>query len=140
MQEIPSKDKLTRQEAADFLSVSIFTLNKWASEAKGPRSIKVGRQSVYRLADLEAFKASRDGHTSEAQRQPQASGLPAGAYIMRMREVMRLTGLAKSTVYDLMRAGTFPASISLGARAVGWPSHLVEQWVADRINAAKEVA
>lgn len=66
--------------------------------------------------------------------------LPAGAYIMRLPEVEATTGLKKTTLYQLQRKGQFPASISLGARAVGWPSHLVEQWIADRINAAQGVA
>lgn len=135
MQTPQIKDKYTRAEAAAFLGVSVFTLNQWASEGKGPRSIKVGRQCVYRLADLEAFKTSNNSQAPQSAKPQQTpTPLPAGAFIMRLPEVMRTTGLSKSTLYALMRTGEFVPSIALGARAVGWPSHLVQQWLADRMG------
>lgn len=138
MQTIQTKSTLTRAETAAFLDVSIFLMNQWASEGKGPRFIKVGRQSVYRLEVLETFKAVRES-TVPASIKTASHPIPDGAYIMRLREVMKKTGLGKSTIYERMRAGTFVQGISLGGREVGWPSHLVEQWLTDRINAVQGV-
>ncbi|WP_429584041.1 helix-turn-helix transcriptional regulator [Paraburkholderia youngii] len=39
---------------------------------------------------------------------------------MRRAEVERETGLSRSTIYQRMKAGTFPPSVRLGAGAVGW--------------------
>lgn len=40
--------------------------------------------------------------------------------ILRRKQVEARTGLRRSTIYERIQAGTFPAPISLGARAVGW--------------------
>jgi predicted DNA-binding transcriptional regulator AlpA len=40
--------------------------------------------------------------------------------IMRRGEVERETGLSRSTIYQRIKAGTFPAPVHLGARSVGW--------------------
>ena len=49
---------MNRQEAADFLRVSIHTLADWASQQKGPRMYKIGRRVLYKLEDLKAFVES----------------------------------------------------------------------------------
>lgn len=40
--------------------------------------------------------------------------------LIRLKEVMALTGLSRSYVYQLIGEADFPQSISLGARAVAW--------------------
>jgi prophage regulatory protein len=52
--------------------------------------------------------------------------------ILRLRQVVARTGLARSTLYERIQAGTFPAQISLGPRAVGWLESDVEAWIAGR--------
>ena len=51
------------------------------------------------------------------------------ARILRLPEVLELTGLSKASVYRLMGAGTFPAPRQLGPRAVGWPEGLIAEWI-----------
>lgn len=46
---------LTTAQAADFLNLSRFTLEKWRSRAVGPPYIKLGARVRYRLGDLEAY-------------------------------------------------------------------------------------
>lgn len=58
--------------------------------------------------------------------------------IIRLPEVVRRTGLSRSTIYLRMSKGEFPRSISLGERAVGWLEADIEQWLDERIVAAKE--
>lgn len=60
--------------------------------------------------------------------------------IIRLPEVIRKTGLSRSTIYLRISKGEFPTSISLGARAVGWLEADIEQWLDERIAAAKEVS
>lgn len=52
---------------------------------------------------------------------------------MRLKEVMDMTGLSRSYVYQLMGEGNFPQSVSLGARAVAWVESEVQDWILERI-------
>ncbi len=51
---------------------------------------------------------------------------------LRRSEVERKTGIKRSHIYALMKKGKFPKTVPLGARAVGWDSVEIEQWLADR--------
>jgi prophage regulatory protein len=52
--------------------------------------------------------------------------------ILRRKHVENRTGLSRSTIYLRIQEGTFPRPVSLGSRAVGWPSNEVAA-----INAAR---
>ncbi|MEZ8743400.1 MULTISPECIES: helix-turn-helix transcriptional regulator [unclassified Vibrio] len=43
--------------------------------------------------------------------------------IIRLPEVMRITGLSRPTIYRRIAEGTFPKRVSLGERAVGFDPH-----------------
>lgn len=53
----------------------------------------------------------------------------------RRTEVEALTGLSRSTIYDLMSKDAFPRPVRLSARAVGWPESAIEEWLATRAAA-----
>ena len=52
--------------------------------------------------------------------------------IIRLPEVSRTTGLARSTIYLRIEQGLLPKPVSLGGKAVGWPATEISQ-----INAAR---
>ena len=54
--------------------------------------------------------------------------------VLRLREVMHLTGLSRSTIYVYMNNERFPKSINLGARSVGWIEHEIEEWIEDKVR------
>lgn len=54
------------------------------------------------------------------------------ASILRVPQVVARTGLSRTTIHLRVKAGTFPAPFSLGARAVGWLDTAVDRWIADR--------
>jgi prophage regulatory protein len=54
--------------------------------------------------------------------------------LLRLPDVETATGCKKSTIYKLMKAGTFPACIRVTARMSAWPESAVLQWVQDRIQ------
>lgn len=54
--------------------------------------------------------------------------------ILRLRNVMKKTGLARSTIYKYIDAGTFPKPIDLGGRSVGWVDSEIDGWIADKIQ------
>ncbi|MCX2788329.1 AlpA family phage regulatory protein [Vibrio sp. Sgm 5] len=45
--------------------------------------------------------------------------------IIRLKEVIALTGLSKSSIYRYADGKAFPQSVQLGARSVGWMVVLV---------------
>lgn len=54
--------------------------------------------------------------------------------IIRLKEVIDSTGLARSTIYKYIEEGTFPATVSLGGRCVGWVHSEVCDWILARIE------
>jgi prophage regulatory protein len=59
--------------------------------------------------------------------------------ILRRKQVEVRTGLARSTIYQHVRAGTFPAPIGLGSKAVGWIEAEVNEWLTARIDESRKV-
>ena len=55
--------------------------------------------------------------------------------IIRLKEVIDSTGLARSTIYKYIGEGSFPKPVPLGDRAVGWVESEVVSWVMARIEA-----
>jgi len=49
--------------------------------------------------------------------------------ILRLPEVLARTGLSRTNVYRRVAAGTFPAPVALGPRAVGWRESDVIEWI-----------
>ncbi len=62
------------------------------------------------------------------------------ATILRRKQVEARTGLSRSTIYDRIKAGTFPAPISLGAKAVGWVESEISAWLNARIQESRKAA
>lgn len=48
---------------------------------------------------------------------------------IRLKEVIYMTGLSRSTIYRRMDEGTFPQKRSLGGRAVAWLESDVIGWM-----------
>lgn len=55
--------------------------------------------------------------------------------IIRLKDVINSTGLARSSIYKYIDEGTFPKSVSLGDRCVGWVEGEVYDWILARIEA-----
>ncbi|MFI5230655.1 MAG: helix-turn-helix transcriptional regulator, partial [Gemmatimonadales bacterium] len=56
----------------------------------------------------------------------------------RLPGVLERTGLARSTLYALVKSGKFPASIPMGTpHAVAWVESEVDAWVVATITAAR---
>jgi prophage regulatory protein len=56
--------------------------------------------------------------------------------ILRPREVVKITGLGRTTIWRGVRAGTFPKPVRLTASTIGWFQNDVAQWQAERRAAA----
>lgn len=54
--------------------------------------------------------------------------------ILRLPKVKERTGLSRATIYLRMQQGSFPKSINLGARAVGWLESDIDLWIHHQIE------
>ncbi|MDD3576680.1 MAG: helix-turn-helix transcriptional regulator [Halothiobacillus sp.] len=52
--------------------------------------------------------------------------------ILRLRDVLRICGASRSSIYLWVSAGIFPPPIKIGARAVGWRRSAVQKWLDER--------
>lgn len=57
--------------------------------------------------------------------------------VLRLPQVKLQTGLSRSHIYQLMRDGAFPKSISLGRRAIGWEASTIDDWIEARVVASR---
>lgn len=64
--------------------------------------------------------------------QAEASRTFAPDSILRLRPVMDISGLGRSSIYNYIKAGNFPRPRKLGARSVGWLASEIFEWVASR--------
>jgi prophage regulatory protein len=58
--------------------------------------------------------------------------------ILRINRVKARTGLARSTIYERIKEGDFPAQVSLGPRAVGWLESDIEAWIARQVERSRQ--
>lgn len=54
--------------------------------------------------------------------------------LVSLRQVMEITGLSRSAVYQQIAAGTFPRQVLVGERSVRWSLNEVRRWVMTRIS------
>jgi prophage regulatory protein len=52
---------------------------------------------------------------------------------VRLREVLSMTALSRSTIYREISLGNFPKPVPIGRRAVAWVFDEVESWCHARI-------
>ena len=57
--------------------------------------------------------------------------------ILRLPAVKARVGLSRSTIYLRVTQGTFPAPVSLGARAVGWIEAEVNEWLTAHVERSR---
>jgi prophage regulatory protein len=57
---------------------------------------------------------------------------------LRLGDVKSQVGLGRSAIYQKIKAGDFPAPVSLGARAVAWLSDEIAAWMDARIEVSRK--
>jgi len=62
------KDRLTIEQAAEHLSVSVTTLYSWRTRRRGPRAMRLGRRLYYLRDDLDAYLRAQFSDGSQARR------------------------------------------------------------------------
>ncbi len=70
-------------------------------------------------------------NTTERQT-PSADSPNQHERILRIREVIEITGLSRTTVWRMERKGEFPTRVQLGVGSVGWRDSELRNWLANR--------
>ena len=52
--------------------------------------------------------------------------------ILRIEEVVQVTSLSRSSLYQAIAEGQFPPPVRVGARRVGWRQGEIIDWIASR--------
>lgn len=52
--------------------------------------------------------------------------------LLRLPQVLKATGLARSTVYKLVASRSFPVPVRITGRSVAWHATEVQAWIGDR--------
>ena len=58
-----------------------------------------------------------------------------GDRLLRRRQVEKITGMKRSSIYRLMQDGDFPRPVKVGPAAVRWKESEVNTWVESRPKA-----
>jgi len=58
--------------------------------------------------------------------------------ILKLPEVTKLTGLARSTIYKLISEDRFPKQIKLTSFSSGWIKSEIDYWIDERIALSRE--
>ena len=68
---------------------------------------------------------------------PETAAPAAEVKFIKLIEVLAISGKSRSSVYDAIRKGEFPAPVKVGGRASAWIKSEVLQWTQDRIRASR---
>jgi len=62
--------------------------------------------------------------------------LPQRIRLLRLTQVMEVTGLKRTKIYALQAQGDFPMRVQITPSCVGWIEHEVQDWIAKRVTAS----
>lgn len=71
---------------------------------------------------------------------PAARAASDGPRLLRYRDVIRATGLSRTTIYDLARVGRFPAPVKLTDKATAFDARAVAEWIEAKLAGREWVA
>jgi len=57
---------------------------------------------------------------------------------LRLPAVISTVGIGRTTIYDRIKAGTFPAPVQLGPRAVAWDAAAIAKWQSSLVSGVKK--
>ncbi len=52
--------------------------------------------------------------------------------LLRPETVRELTTLSRTTMHEMIKAGTFPRPLKIGRSRIAWPEKEIDDWIAAR--------
>ncbi|ARM84762.1 AlpA family transcriptional regulator [Marinobacter salarius] len=126
------------------------SLYKFSSLGQFPSAITLGGKSVgwkatainqwiaQRIRDRDQVPARSNHVTSWAVAIPADGKCETDLRVLRIKHVVALTGLARSTVYKYIDEKDFPRPVPLAGSSVGWIQAEVKYWLAQCFVSAPE--
>jgi prophage regulatory protein len=101
-----------------------------------------GREPSGDIADMSTCKTKIDIRSaySDRARAPipfEPTPRSAPIRILRLAQVINITGLGKTKIYELQAQGRFPLSVRITAHSVGWVEEEVQAWLTGRLAERK---
>jgi prophage regulatory protein len=63
---------------------------------------------------------------------------PVGTiHVLRLPQVCKMTGLSRSSVYQMEADRLFPSRVKIGARSVGWIESEVQSWLRQKVESGR---
>ena len=53
--------------------------------------------------------------------------------ILRLPDVVKITGLSRSSIYAAISQDLFPKQLHIGPRSVGWLKNEIDEWIEQQI-------
>ena len=101
-----------------------------------------GRESQGAITHMSTCKykpdirpASSDPARAQVPFEPTARSAPIR--ILRLAQVIDMTGLGKTKIYELQAQGCFPRSVRITTHSVGWVEQEVQAWLSSRLAERK---
>jgi predicted DNA-binding transcriptional regulator AlpA len=111
-------------EASLFLRCQIAELEKRIAKSE-LNCIKISNAEIqffgYQLLEYILENATHHKLTASKQDFPER--------ILRIQEVIEITGLSRTTIWRMERKGEFPARVQLGIGSVGWRLTEIKSWL-----------
>jgi predicted DNA-binding transcriptional regulator AlpA len=60
--------------------------------------------------------------------------------LIRLSTVIAICALSRSSIYEGIKSGTFPAPVKLNGRPSAWIKQEVQHWINDRITASRRLS
>ena len=58
--------------------------------------------------------------------------------VIRIKEVQKMVGVSRGTIYSFIKEGKFPNKIHIGGRSVGFLLEDIEEWIMSRVVASNQ--
>ncbi len=71
------------------------------------------------------------GNVNETPK-PKKQTDPSEDRIMRIQEIIEITGVSRSTIWRMERRGEFPSRVPLGASSIGWLKSEINAWIKNK--------
>ena len=123
--------------AKDELRALLARSKKQARSFKQAVEQAAGRIDWNARVDIDAVRASIRKARVDAEVDKRVAAQADGR-LLRIAEVKKLTGLGRTTIWQLERDGQFPQRVKLSGargRAVGYRASEVARWIAERMAA-----
>ena len=75
--------------------------------------------------------AQADHHIDDGQATPNLNSRQPASGFLRLRQVLQIVPIGRSTLYQKMKAGTFPFSLKLGPRITVWRLEDIQNYIRD---------